>query len=146
MPRVAYADELTVTDLVTDERYERTVVTIEGEALLEELETGGGSWVNVLTDDDRAIGVWMSSQDADKIEHFGRYGVTGDRVRVEGLFRSDCPIHQGETDIHATSVVVIGRGERWDEPVSPMIAIGTVLMVLIGIAIRRIRPRRTTGD
>ena len=55
-------------------------------------------------------------EDAAEIDMYGAYGKTGSWLRVQGVFNLACSEHEGESDIHATSVVVEDQGfEHPDE-------------------------------
>ena len=57
-----------------------------------------------------SIGVYMSSEDAAKIANLGRYHVVGTTLEIHGVFNLACSIHEGYSDVHATSVRVIDPG------------------------------------
>lgn len=95
-----------------------SIVTIEGEAVGESLHAEvGHEWVNIL-DDDTAVGVVMSAQDAALVKTYGEWDTRGDRIRVTGLFSAACPDHGGDLDIHAARISVITPGGPIDRPIN----------------------------
>jgi len=105
--------------IAIDRDRDGTRVTVEGEAVGESLRAvGGGRWVNILGDE-VGLGIWMTDEMAEKIEHFGDYRYDGDIVRVTGIVNVACEEHGGEFDVHATEVMVVDRGQPRDTPVRP---------------------------
>jgi len=85
-------------------------VTLEGEAVGSILPRGEYAWVNITDQNNSAIGIFMKASDAAQIKTLGRYGVTGDRVRVTGTFYRACAAHGGDLDVHAASVTLVEAG------------------------------------
>lgn len=101
---------VSISNLVTQSRsYDGRVITIEGEAIGDLMIRGKDGWVN-LSDGSNAIGIYASAEHFGTIKHLGRYEVVGDRARVTGTFYDACPVHSGETDIHASSVTIVKPG------------------------------------
>ncbi|MCX5642996.1 MAG: DNA-binding protein [Candidatus Omnitrophica bacterium] len=104
-----------ISDLITQSRsYEGRVIVTEGEAVGDLMLRGEYGWVN-LSDGSNAIGVYAPSKQLEQIKHLGRYEIVGDRVSVTGTFYDACPVHSGETDIHASSVAIASEGSVVDE-------------------------------
>ncbi|KNZ43529.1 hypothetical protein [Acetobacterium bakii] len=108
-------------------------VIVKGEAIGEAMERGDYAWVNI-NDKTNAMGIWMKSDDAKKINVFGDYKHIGDTVKVTGVFNRACVEHGGDMDIHSDSVIVEAAGYATAEtfPFYKMIvAVGLALTALI---------------
>ncbi|MBD3245737.1 MAG: hypothetical protein GF333_01865 [Candidatus Omnitrophica bacterium] len=112
------------------EEFHRTQVTIQGEAIGEPLKTVEGFWVN-LSSEGAHLSAWVKDREAvDKIVHWGRYGMRGDRVEVTGVFYRKCPVHH-TSGIHVQSLRVRERGGRVFHPVSARKKTGTRAAAII---------------
>ena len=101
---------VSIADLISQNRvYTGRTITTEGEAIGDLMLRGEYGWVN-LSDGKSAIGVYASSRQLQAIKNLGRYEIAGDKVRVKGTFYDCCPVHSGETDIHAFSVEITRAG------------------------------------
>lgn len=107
---LALAQSVKIEDLINDSsRYDGKRVLVEGEAIGHLMKRGDFVWFNI-NDNTMSIGVWANSELAAKLQYLGKHAVTGDRVRIDGVFHSHCSMHGGDTDIHADSMVVVKRG------------------------------------
>lgn len=118
-------------------------VIVKGEAIGEVLERGDYAWVNI-NDKTNAMGIWMKSEDAKKINVFGDYKHIGDTVKVTGVFNRACVEHGGDMDIHSDSVLIEEAGYTTEETISYnkiFIGVGLVLTAsIMGVFyLRRIR-------
>ena len=106
---------VSISDLITQSQfYDGREIITEGEAIGDLMLRGEYGWVN-LSDGSNAIGIYAPSGYLEQIKHLGRYQVTGDKVRITGTFYDACPVHSGETDIHASRLEVIRAGAEIDE-------------------------------
>ncbi len=103
-----------------------------GEIIGEALRRGDHAWINVY-DGDNAIGVWVPTALAEKIEHTGSYKCSGDRIRVHGIFHRACPEHGGGLDIHAQDLLVVEPGQPIIEDLSSRKIL--ILVALLGVLI-----------
>ena len=129
-----------------DRALDGSVVIVEGEAIGEHLRArGGGRWVNILGDE-VGLGIWVTDEMAEGIEHFGDHRYDGDIVRVVGTVNIACEQHAGEFDVHAESFAVIASGgprEMEIQPVKGFIgAAGMVIAFFLWQLYRRRRDRR----
>ena len=92
-------------------------VTIVAEAIGEKMARSGGTWINV-NDCTNAIGVWMTSAEAEKVTSYGNYEQKGDTLEITGIYRRACKEHGGEPDIHLTSMKIAAKGHAVEEDVS----------------------------
>jgi len=100
---------------------------------------GEYGWVN-LSDGSNAIGIYAFSQKLGQIKHLGRYEIAGDRVRITGIFYDACPVHSGETDIHASSVEIIKAGSVVYEILDRSrlkLSLELALLVMLAFALRQ---------
>jgi len=100
----------TIDGLIDNSKqYDSKKVLVEGEAIGHLMARGDHAWFN-MNDGTASIGIWIDLELAGQLKHFGRHAVKGDQVRVDGVFNSDCFMHGGDTDIHASSMVVVKKG------------------------------------
>lgn len=132
----AASDSVAINDLIENSiGYDGQDVSMQGEAIGEVLERGGYAWVNV-SDGGNAIGLWMTLEDADKIEYFGDYKNSGDVIHVTGVFSRNCPQHGGDIDIHCAKVEIITSGHPVSETIhSAKITAAIILAVVSAAAI-----------
>lgn len=124
--------------------YDGRTVQVEGEAIgdfiVGEAPSGSG-WVTLTAmenNDASSIAVLMSTEQAKQIDHYGRYGVTGTKLQVRGVYHQACEEHQGLPDLHATNSSVLARGvETPDkfvfEDFLPGIAVVLIGALLMGV-------------
>lgn len=99
-----------------DRGLDGTRVTLEGEAIGEDLRADADHrWVNLLGES-VAVGVYMRNADAALIDTFGSYKQSGDIVRVTGIVNIACDQHGGDFDVHAEIVQVISEGQPISRP------------------------------
>ncbi|MEG1809562.1 MAG: hypothetical protein RR244_06910 [Oscillospiraceae bacterium] len=133
------------TELIENAKeYDGRTVTFCGEAVGDILPRGENAWVCVCDGNNSATGVYVRAELAKEIEHLGKYGVTGDSVRVVGVFNRACSEHGGDFDIHASSFEIIKSGQETPIVFSPLLAVAAacafaVAVALIVVVIRRHR-------
>ncbi|OPX28831.1 MAG: hypothetical protein B1H08_05195 [Candidatus Omnitrophica bacterium 4484_171] len=100
------------------DKFDRKVVTVEGEAIGNLLnDNRGGVWLNIF-DAGYNIGIYAHKKAVFKdVNNFGAYAKRGDIIEVKGIFYKNCPLH-AERDIHAVSVKIVRRGYALRETVS----------------------------
>ena len=94
--------------------FDGQVVTIEGETIGEAMNRGNHSWINV-SDGTNALGIWLTSSEAERITSFGDYKHKGDTVRISGIFSKNSPEHGGDVEIDCSSFEIIKKGHTVDE-------------------------------
>lgn len=111
---ICYANEITllkIKDLLDNPSlYNNKSIALEGEVIGEVLERGNYSWVNV-SDNTGAIGLWLTKKDSLIIKNFGSYKSTGDILKVTGIYNESCIQHDGDTDIHVSTIVIAAPGK-----------------------------------
>lgn len=136
-------------------KYDREQVSIEGEVVGDIIYHRDGAWINVNDDayskrsiaeegkpkgQNSGIGVWISKEDARKIQYKGDYFHKGDVVYIEGVFNSSCLKHNSDIDIHAKKLMVVKQGYEIDHGINlklAMISIGFFIFATVGYSIRR---------
>lgn len=128
----AFASEnVSINQLIEQEdHYDKTLVTVQGEAIGEPLKRGSECWVN-LNDGTNAIGIKMKETDAERIQKYGSYKQTGDLVQIKGYFNKACPVDGGETDIHAVNVKIVASGKKTADSVPVPKIIGTAALTIL---------------
>lgn len=119
IPMTAFAStSVKINDLIEEAKtLDGQTVTIIAEAIGEKMVRSEGTWINV-NDGTNAIGVWMTSAEADKVTSYGNYEQKGDTLEITGTYRRACKEHGGEPDIHLTSMKVVVKGHAVEEDVS----------------------------
>jgi len=129
---------LSTNDLVENSyAWDGKVVSFKGEVLEDLMERSDGVWMNLSDGNNTAMGVFVPKGVAmPPIEHTGDYRTAGDIVLITGVFHRTCVQHEGETDIHATSVTVVTPGFTRSNPIhSDRVVLFAVLAVLLGIVL-----------
>lgn len=70
----------------------------------------GCKWANVSGAANTVISTFVTDGQAELIQNTGSYHATGTTLRITGTYHVACPEHQGELDVHATSVEVLDNG------------------------------------
>ena len=127
--------EAAIADLAgADSYYDGQTVKVTGEAVGEAIYADGAhSWVT-LTDVESgaSVAVYMEDAELEKIDTFGMYGKTGTTLHVQGVYHLTCPEHDGESDVHASSVAVAAIGAVQEESFKPLAFLPGLLLVGIG--------------
>ncbi len=140
-PAVASAAQppvLSTSDLVENSyTWDGKVVSFRGEVLEDLMERSDGLWMNLSDGNNTAMGVFVPTGVAmPTIEHTGDYRTVGDIVLITGVFHRTCVQHEGETDIHATSVTVVTPGYAKSNPLnSDRILLFAVLVMLLAVVL-----------
>lgn len=137
---------VTIPELVSGSaKYDGRKVVFRGEVIGDIMVRKDGVWINVL-DQGVAMGVFMSTDLANKIRFTGKYGYRGDLVEVRGAFNHACPVHSGEPDVHCEGLVVLEQGGKVPTAVSlPRIYLATGSLLLAGILFLTARSKGRLG-
>ena len=133
--------------------YDDRTVQIVGEVVGDRIEVNDGTnncWVMLTSldeDDPASISVLLSADQANQIDHYGRYGVTGTTLQVRGTYHQACDEHEGLPDLHATNSSVLAKGSEHPDvfdlasfmPGVMAIAFGLILIGVFYIARERMR-------
>ncbi|MFH0795824.1 MAG: DNA-binding protein [Candidatus Omnitrophota bacterium] len=138
---------VSVSDLINQNNfYDGKTVVVEGEAIGDLMLRGKSGWVNI-SDGSNALGIYADSSRLSQIKTLGRYQTKGDIVRVDGTFYNYCPVHSGETDLHAVDLKVVKNGEIKKEILNPVrlhLACGLAFAAMAILLLRQIL-RKTNG-
>jgi hypothetical protein len=140
-PVVANAEQppvMSTNDLVENSyKWDGKTVSFKGEVLEDLMERKDGVWMNLSDGNNTAMGVFVPKDVAmPVIDHTESYRTVGDVVLITGVFHRTCIQHEGETDIHATSVTVVTPGAVRANPIhSDRVVLFAVLVVLLGIVL-----------
>ncbi len=119
---ISYANDAPVVhikDLLDNPTlYNNKSITLVAEVIGEALERGNFSWVNI-SDDTGAIGLWLTKKDSLIIKSFGSYKSKGDLVKITGIYNESCRQHDGDTDIHVSTILISAPGKTNLLSVSP---------------------------
>lgn len=123
------AADVKINDLIEEAMaYDGQRATVTAEAIGERMDRTDGTWVNVH-DGSNAIGIWMTREEAEKINTFGSFRQTGDTLEITGIFNRACKEHGGEADIHLISMNIVKTGEAIERSIGMAKIAATVLLV-----------------
>lgn len=146
-PALAEEDALSRI-LENPEKYDGRTVEIKGEAVGIYIRSGKGYFIQLNQDpyversiseggpargQNISIAVYLNDELFRKIRHFGDYDTKGDVICVKGVFRVSCPLHRGETDIHAEELVVLKRGYRIKHELDAGFAVLSTALFLVSV-------------
>ena len=118
--------------------YEGRTVQVTGEAIGDRIVANGseeGYWVTLTvidSEDKSSIPVLMSVDQANQIDHFGKYGITGTILQVRGTYHQACIEHEGLSDVHATNSAVMAKGVEHPDTFTLREFVPGVIAVVIG--------------
>ena len=121
--------------------YDGRTVQIVGEVVGDRINANDGTdrcWIMLTSlDEDNAssISVLLSAEQANQIDHYGRYGVTGTTLQVRGTYHQACPDHDGIPDVHATASSVIAKGVEHPDNLVPADFLPGLVAIVIGLAL-----------
>lgn len=152
LPDSSFIYDTSISDLSTaDTYYDNQTVQVVGEVIGDNIAAsldGRHRWITLANEDGSAtISVYMSSESAARIDHFGQYGVTGTTLQVRGTFHLVCDEHEGVTDLHAEVVSVVSPGSDnpdefvFEEFIPGLIAVAAGLIMLAVFYLLRERQR-----
>jgi hypothetical protein len=110
---------LSTTELVENSyKWDGQTVSFKGEVLQDLMVRKDGTWMNLSDGNNTAMGVFVPKGVAmPAISRTEDYRSVGDVVLITGVFHRVCVQHQGETDIHATSVTIVTPGSTKANPI-----------------------------
>lgn len=148
-PDSSFIYESSISNLANaDSYYDKQTVQVTGEAVGDKINADGGmAWITLAdqSDPNSSVAVLMTADAASNIDTFGRYGSTGSILQVRGQFNLTCSEHEGASDLHAQSVVVVKKGSSHPDALSIESFGPGVLLVVVGLALmvvfRQLRER-----
>lgn len=121
--------------------YDDRTVQVVGEVIGDRIvATGhrGFCWITLtVTDveDKSSISVLMSDEQANQIDRYGKYGVTGTILQVRGTYHQACGEHDGLPDIHAVNSSVMSKGVDHPDELNLRDFVPGILAIIIGSAL-----------
>ncbi len=121
--------------------YDDRTVQVVGEVVGDRIATNDGTgncWVTLTSADEAnasSISVLLSAEQANQIDRFGRYGVTGTTLQVRGTYHQACGEHDGLPDIHATNSSVLAKGVDHPDSFALGDFVPGLIAVVIGLAL-----------
>ena len=148
-PDSSFIYESSISNLANaDSYYDKQTVQVTGEVVGDKINAENGMlWITLAdqSDPNSSISVLMTNEAASNINTFGRYGATGSILQVRGQFNLTCSEHEGASDLHAQSVVVVKKGSVHPDTLSVESFGPGVLLVVVGLALmvvfRQLRER-----
>ena len=134
--------DTTIEDILAETSlHDGRIVQFVGEAIGDRVlddASGKYCWVTVesMADgSDANISVYMTVEQAEQIDHFGRYGVTGTTLQIRGTFNQACSNHEGLVDVHATNVGVMARGVEHPDTLNLSNFGFRIFLIIVGAAL-----------
>ena len=134
--------DTTIEDILAETSlHDGRIVQFVGEAIGDRVlddASGKYCWVTVesMADgSDANISVYVTVEQAEQIDHFGRYGVTGTTLQIRGTFNQACSNHEGLVDVHATNVGVMARGVEHPDTLNLSNFGFGIFLIIVGAAL-----------
>ncbi len=132
--------------------YDERTVQVTGEVIGDCIasDNSGYFWITLSaleTNQPSSITALISTDQIKQIDKYGKYGVTGTRLQVRGVFNQACREHNGLADIHVTNSSVRAKGVTHIEKFSfgcllpGLFSIGFGLLLIVAFRIVRERMR-----
>ncbi len=117
--------------LASPDKYNLSSIIISGEVIGQPLLRSNGAWFHLLDDERTAIGIWADKSTVESLKYFGRYGIKGDRVILQGIFYNAHPDHGGDTCIELETI--LGHEPGYEESKEPVAQEKWFIAVLLGM-------------
>lgn len=120
--------------------YDNQTVQVVGEVIGDNISSGFDGthrWITLAAKEGSStatVSVYMTTEAVAKIDTYGAYGRTGTTLQVRGTFHLVCPEHEGLSDLHADSVVVVEKGKVRDDVLDPTAFFPGIATILVGLA------------
>lgn len=148
LPDSSFIYDTSIVDLAhADSYFDNQTVRVTGEVVGDRRATFGDAencWITLADPtfgENSTVEVYMSNEQASRIDTYGAYGRVGTILSVQGTFHLVCPEHEGESDVHADSVTVSVRGHTVESDFNPQsflpgvacVGVGVLMMVILGV-------------
>lgn len=141
-----YGEQYSINDLIENGKdFDKSNISINGEAIGEALKRGDYTWINI-NDGTNAIGIYMSTANADKVSNYGGFKQVGDNLEVKGIFNRACKEHGGDMDIHASSVSIVEKGKSTSTNISSnklILLLGSSFILVVMAALYYLKVKKT---
>ncbi len=123
-----------------DSYYEGQTVLVKGEVVgdrINDESNGDYCWITLQDDADTpsTVAVYMSKEQSNVIDTYGKYGTEGTQLQVRGTYHLECPIHQGLSDIHAEEVSALQEGHKVSMDPHMGVWIAAIMVCLVGVGL-----------
>lgn len=140
VPDSSFIYDTPIVDLSqADSYYDGQTVRVTGEVVGDRITAGasdGYCWITVTDpafDVNNTVEIYMTTEQASRIDAYGRYGQIGTIISVQGTFNLVCAEHQGESDVHADTVTVSQRGRAIPDEYDATDLLPGVTAIVIGL-------------
>lgn len=148
LPDSSFIYDTSIVDLAqADSYFDNQTVRVTGEVVGDRRASLGDTencWITLtepVFGENSTVEVYMSNEQASRIDTYGAYGRVGTILSVQGTFHLVCAEHEGESDVHADSVTVSARGHAVQSDFDPQsflpgiacVGIGVLMMAILGI-------------
>lgn len=142
LPDSSFIYDTNITDLSTADFYfNNQTVQVVGEVVGDRIinvTDPKHCWIMLGASDlekNATVSVYMSVDDSEKIDAYGKYGTTGTTLQVRGTFYLSCLEHEGNTDLHAEHVTVTKMGSSPAEKFDFKQFIPGIVAVVVGLVL-----------
>lgn len=138
-PDSSFIYDTLISDIASaDSYFDGQTVQVTGEVVgdsIREISDPDNRWITVqATDGSYAqVAVFMSAESASLIDTFGAYGKKGTAIQVRGTFNLACDDHEGLSDLHAESVVVVEQGSVTEQEFNLKSFIPGAVFTMVGL-------------
>lgn len=122
LPDSSFLYDTSIAELANADAYHQNqTVQIVGEVVGDSIRGDAFEdhcWITLASNDSASndsVAVYMTEENAEKIDAFGKYGKTGTILQVRGVFHLTCPTHEGVTDLHAEYVSIAEKGKQQED-------------------------------
>lgn len=130
-----FGETLKIGDLIAKpEGFDGKQIQIEGEVIGDVMVRGDHAWINV-SDESGVIGVWVTKEEAHKIQITGDYRHIGDTVAIEGIFHQSYAAQNGDTAIEAKTLSIKQEGVKVLRSISDEKAFWAIGLTILVVAL-----------
>ena len=92
-------------------------------------------WITIQDQEGRTVSAYVRNSLAAGVDVFGKYGLHGDKVAIEGVYHQACPKHSGELELHASTLSVLVKGYPVVHEPSTGLGVAGVIMLVLAVAV-----------
>ena len=92
-------------------------------------------WITIQDQEGRTVSAYVRNSLAAEVDVFGKYGLHGDKVAIEGVYHQACPKHSGELELHASTLSVLVKGYPVVHEPSTGLGVAGVIMLILAVAV-----------
>lgn len=141
LPDSSFIYDTSISDLESADTYlDKQTVQITGEVV------GDRIWAEFDTDhcwilmqaidgSHASVSVFMPTAESEVIDTYGAYGKKGTVLQVRGTFNLACSEHEGLSDLHASQVTFVSKGEVTPDEFDMASMVPGIVLVAIGLVL-----------